>query len=155
MLERDIENKFVKMATAIGNDCIKMNILGHKSRPDRLIVLKPGGVVWIEFKLPGRPLYPQQAWYQRELHKRQQIVETFDNEHYAIRFIQACMEASRRSGSRGPPWDHPGLFGPSYEARPREDVYNAYDLEAPEALRRQQEDANHSAPESLLLSLAS
>jgi len=153
-LEKEIEDKYVSLSTAIGNTCIKMNVLGHKSRPDRLVVLRYGGVIWIEFKQPGKALYPQQAWFQRELHKRCQIVETFDDEHHAIAFTQACMEAARLSGGGGPPWDHPSLFGPSYEARPREDVYDAYDIEAPESLRHQQEVAHSGSPESLLFRVA-
>lgn len=153
-LETGIENKYVEMSTGIGNICIKMNVIGHKSRPDRLVVLKFGGIIWLEFKRPGEGLYPQQAWFHRELHKRCQIVETFDDEHRAIEFTQACMEAARLSGGGGPPWDHPSLFGPSYEARPREDVYDAHDFEAPEALRRQQEAAHSGSPESLLFRVA-
>lgn len=153
-LETDIEKKYVEMSSGIGNHCIKMNVMGHKSRPDRLIVLKWGGVIWIEFKQPHKKLYPQQAWFQRELHKRQQIVETFDNEHNAILFTQACMAASQISGGGGPPFADPSLFGPSYEARPREDIYDAYDVETPEALRHQQEDACGCTLEGLLQRLA-
>jgi hypothetical protein len=153
-LEKDIEKRYVSMATALGNICIKMNVMGAKSRPDRLILLKPGGSIWIEFKQPGKGLYPQQAWFQRELHKRQQIVETFDNEHYAIQFTQACMEASRLSGGGGPTFFDPSLFGPAYGSRPRKDVYDAYNIEAPEALRNQQEVAGNRTVESLLQRLA-
>lgn len=153
-LEKDIEKRYVSMATALGNICIKMNVIGAKSRPDRLVLLKHGGVIWIEFKQPGKGLYPQQAWFQRELHKRQQIVETFDNEHYAIQFTQACMEASRLSGGGGPAFSDPSLFGPTYGSRPRKDVYDAYNIETPEALRRQQEDASGRSVKGLLQCLA-
>ena len=153
-LEKDIEQKYVELSAALGNHCIKMNVMGHKSRPDRLVVMRPGGVIWIEFKQPGKPLYPQQAWFQRELHKRQQIVETFDDEHNALLFTQACMEASRLSGGGGPAFADICLYGPSYEARPREDIYDAYDVEAPKALRDQQEIAGDCTLESLLQRLA-
>ena len=131
-----------------------MNVMGNTSRPDRLVVLKYGGVIWIEFKQPGKGLYPQQAWFQRELHKRKQIVETFDNEHYAIQFTQACMVASQISGGGGPSFTDPSLFGPAYGSRPRKDIYDAFNIETPETLRYQQAAAGDRTAESLLQRLA-
>jgi hypothetical protein len=52
-LERTIEQKFVKWVTAQGYSCLKLNVLGRRSWPDRLVVLPRGRVVWIEFKRPG------------------------------------------------------------------------------------------------------
>jgi len=153
-LEKDIEKSFVKLATAIGCMCIKLNVLGHKARPDQLVILPVGGSIYIEFKRPGFGLYDLQAYHHRELHKRLQIVETFDNEHNALLFTQAVMGASSIPGGRGAAYDDPSLYGPAYGSRPRKDLYDAYGLEAPEALRHQQEIASGCTPQGLLQRLA-
>lgn len=153
-LEARIEEKYVKMATAIGCMCIKLNVMGHKARPDRLVVLPVGGTIFIEFKALGKELYALQAYHQRELHKRKQIVETFDNEHNAILFTQAVMGAASISGGGGTSYADPSLYGPAYGSRPRQDIYDAYGVEAPEELRYQQEAAGDSTPQGLLLCLA-
>jgi hypothetical protein len=153
-LEKDIENKYVKLATAIGCIPIKMNVMGAKNRPDRLVVLPVGGIIWVEFKKLGAEIYPGQAELHRQLHERKQICETFDDENYAIAFTQACVESARLSRGGGPRYAHPGLCGPSYGSRPREDIYSAFGFETPEELRYQQKVAGDCTAESLLLSLA-
>jgi hypothetical protein len=154
LLEKDIEKQYVKLATAIGCIPIKMNVVGAKNRPDRLVCLAPGGIIWLEFKKPGAKVYPGQAEFHRQLHERNQICETFDDENYAIAFTQACMESARLSGGGGPCYADPSLCGPTYGSRPREDIYSAFGLETPEALRRQQEIAGDSTVEGLLQRMA-
>jgi hypothetical protein len=153
-LEKDIEKQYVKLATAIGCIPIKMNVMGAKNRPDRLVVLAPGGIIWVEFKKVGAKVYPGQAEFHRQLHERNQICETFDDADCAIAFTQACMESARLSGGGGPRYADPSLCGPTYGSRPREDIYSAFGLETPEELRHQQEAAGDSSPESLLQRMA-
>ena len=63
MRERDIEHYLVKRAKAMGGEVRKVQWIGRRGAPDRLVMLPPGIVVypgpefgravWVELKAPG------------------------------------------------------------------------------------------------------
>lgn len=69
----------------------KMNGYGHRSWPDRLIVLPGGAVVWIEFKREGESLTQDQTYLHRRLSALGQRVVVCWNRDCAI---AACVAAS-------------------------------------------------------------
>lgn len=63
MLERDIEAYLVKRVEALGGEIRKVQWVGRKGAPDRVVMIAPGIVVhpgpdfgwtvWVELKAPG------------------------------------------------------------------------------------------------------
>jgi hypothetical protein len=84
-LERDLENRCVKLARSRGWLSRKMNGLGNASWPDRLFVPPPNipikTVLWVEFKLPGKDPTPLQEHMHKDLRARGQWVDVIDNEN--------------------------------------------------------------------------
>ena len=60
MLERDIENYLVAKVKRLGGECRKVEWIGRRGAPDRLVML-PGKAIWIELKRPGFTAAPHQA----------------------------------------------------------------------------------------------
>lgn len=59
MLERDIEAYLVKQVKATGGEVRKVQWIGRRGAPDRLVMLPPclghpGWTVWVELKAPGK-----------------------------------------------------------------------------------------------------
>lgn len=67
-LEKTIEAKFVKLAQARGCQCLKLNVIGRRSWPDRLVLVPGGKVLFIEFKRPGGLLTPGQELLHADLY---------------------------------------------------------------------------------------
>lgn len=67
ILERNIEAPVCAYANKRGCLTRKMNGLGNRSWPDRLIISPNGRVAWIEFKKPGGEATPLQAAFHRKL----------------------------------------------------------------------------------------
>lgn len=66
MRERDIEQYLVKRVKAMGGEVRKVQWIGHRGAPDRLVML-PGtvwnsatNIVWVELKAPGKVAEPHQ-----------------------------------------------------------------------------------------------
>lgn len=55
MLERTVENHFVMRAKACDGEVRKLTYIGRRGAPDRLLVLPPGRVFFVELKRPGGP----------------------------------------------------------------------------------------------------
>ena len=53
MLERDIENYLVTQAQALGVLVRKVQWIGRRGAPDRVLMLPGGRLVWVEVKQPG------------------------------------------------------------------------------------------------------
>ncbi|RLD19661.1 MAG: hypothetical protein DRI71_11475 [Bacteroidetes bacterium] len=68
MLERDIENDFVKKAY-LEYQCLvyKFEIKGKRGAPDRMIICPNGNVFFIEFKRPNGIISPHQHQFRAEL----------------------------------------------------------------------------------------
>jgi hypothetical protein len=84
VLERGIENRACKEIVKLGGLTRKMNGLGNRSWPDRLII-GFGVQYYIEFKKPGEDPTPLQLKLHRELRKRGHIVLVLDNVEDAVR----------------------------------------------------------------------
>lgn len=54
MLERDIENAFVRRVKTLGGMAEKFTSPGRRSVPDRLVTLPGGRIVFVELKAPGK-----------------------------------------------------------------------------------------------------
>ena len=64
-LEKDIEAKFVREAKKLGCLCRKLNGMGARDWPDRLVLVPGGAILLIEFKRLGATLRPsQEAWHE-------------------------------------------------------------------------------------------
>jgi len=91
VLEKDIENRFVKEAKKLGCITRKLNGMGYNSWPDRLILVPGGVTLFFEFKRPGEHLRPAQA----ELHLQADTIGhtwyTFDSWEIAIAIVRQHM----------------------------------------------------------------
>lgn len=67
MLERTFEAKFASRCEARGYHCLKLRIDGIDGFPDRTVLTPDCGLLFIEFKQPGRKLRPQQRLWRRML----------------------------------------------------------------------------------------
>jgi hypothetical protein len=90
VLERDVENKFLRLFKAQRPDAQawKQNGLGHAARPDRQVILAAALTGWIEFKRPGE--YPTKA-QQEEMDRLETLnhnVAACDNAGDAMDFIE-------------------------------------------------------------------
>lgn len=59
MRESDIEDYLVQRVKAMGGECRKVQWIGRRGAPDRLVML-PTKTVWVEFKAPGKKPSAQQ-----------------------------------------------------------------------------------------------
>lgn len=73
----------------------KMNGYGHRSWPDRLVVLPGGASVWIEFKREGEDPTPDQAHLHRRLSALGQHVVVCWNRDCAIAACASAMMIRR------------------------------------------------------------
>lgn len=89
MRESTIEKKVCDFARSKG--CIVMKLAGpnQKGQPDRMI-LKDGGVLFIEFKAPGKlPTALQERWL-RQLTEQGFIAKACDNVKDGIVLVNRC-----------------------------------------------------------------
>lgn len=79
-LERDIEKLLVARVKALGGTAEKFTSPGRRSVPDRLVILPPGRVIFVELKSPGKKPTPAQL---RDHERRRALgcdVRVIDNE---------------------------------------------------------------------------
>lgn len=77
MRESVIEKALVKAVNAAGGHCRKVQFIGHRGAPDRLVML-PGRVVWVELKAPGEKAKPHQVREHQRLSASGQRVLVID-----------------------------------------------------------------------------
>lgn len=68
--EHSIESRAVKDLRAGGARVAKLNMMGQRSWPDRLVIALNGAHTYIEFKKPGEDLTPLQAELHQDLARR-------------------------------------------------------------------------------------
>ena len=71
MNERDIEAHLVKRVKARGGEVRKVQWIGRRGAPDRIVMLPAAGLdyqapIWVELKAPGKKAEPHQV---REHHR--------------------------------------------------------------------------------------
>lgn len=68
LLEKDIEQKLIRMVERHGGLCLKWTCPGWAGVPDRIIILPGGLVMFAELKRPkGGRVDPLQKWWQKRL----------------------------------------------------------------------------------------
>ncbi len=81
MRERDIEKYLVERVKALGGEVRKVQWIGRRGAPDRLVML-PGGVLhWVELKRPGGTAEAHQAREHARMLKLGQrvlVLDTFE-----------------------------------------------------------------------------
>jgi hypothetical protein len=85
--ERDIENYLVKRVRELGGECRKVQWIGRRGAPDRLVMLpsllntKSGWstAVWVELKAPGKKAEPHQVREHARMRRMGQRVEVLDS----------------------------------------------------------------------------
>ena len=84
MRERDIEKYLIKRVKELGGECRKVQWVGRRGAPDRLVMLPYEHVVfntaiWIELKAPGEKVKPHQAREHERMRAMGQRVEVVDS----------------------------------------------------------------------------
>lgn len=92
-LEAAIEQAFLKkMKKAFPHlRAPKMNIMGQRSWPDRMIPLIKGHTLWIEFKRPGEVPTPLQEDCHNYLRRLGHDIQVFDDDKVAFQYLSERM----------------------------------------------------------------
>lgn len=79
MRERDIENYLVKRVKALGGEVRKVQWIGRRGAPDRLVMLPfHPYTTWVELKAPGKKPEPHQEREHQRMRARGQRVLVID-----------------------------------------------------------------------------
>lgn len=78
MRERDIERHLVERIKALGGEIRKVQWIGRRGAPDRVVMLPGGTLFWIELKRPGGSAEAHQAREHAKLHRVGQTVRILD-----------------------------------------------------------------------------
>ncbi len=92
MRERDIEAYLVKSVKALGGEVRKVQWIGRRGAPDRLVMLPgvfmakhgrdhitAGRTIWVELKAPGKKAEPHQIREHKRMEKMGQRVVVIDS----------------------------------------------------------------------------
>ena len=82
MRERDIERALVERVKALGGEVRKVQWIGRRGAPDRLVMLPSTewrAPIWVELKAPGKPAEPHQAREHRRMRAMGQRVVVIDS----------------------------------------------------------------------------
>lgn len=85
MRERDIERHLVKRVKELGGEVRKVQWIGRRGAPDRVVMLPPlnwhneGGAVWVELKATGVKPEPHQVREHARMRKMGQRVVVLDS----------------------------------------------------------------------------
>jgi hypothetical protein len=76
--ERDIEQYLVKRVKAMNGEVRKVQWVGRRGAPDRLVML-PGAGIWVELKAPGKKAKAHQLREHARMRAMGQRVEVVDS----------------------------------------------------------------------------
>lgn len=79
MRESQIEKALVKAAIAAGGEVRKVQWIGRRGAPDRVVMLPEGVMWWIELKAPGKKAEPHQLREHKRMRALGQIVFVVDS----------------------------------------------------------------------------
>lgn len=93
MRERDIERHLVKRVKTLGGEVRKVQWIGRRGAPDRLVMLpktaplpgfdllgsKPAQTIWVELKAPGKKAEPHQVREHERMRAMGQRVVVIDS----------------------------------------------------------------------------
>jgi hypothetical protein len=77
MREREVESHLVKRVKQLGGEVRKVQWIGRRGAPDRVVML-PSGSVWVELKAPGEKAKPHQQREHDRMRAMGQIVLVLD-----------------------------------------------------------------------------
>jgi len=92
VLEKHIEGAVVQYARSLGVHVIKNATMYSNGFPDRTFLFGDGGMLLIEFKVPGAKLTPLQKDWHGWLKKNGHRVEVVDNVEEGKRLIDEVLE---------------------------------------------------------------
>jgi len=80
MRESQIEKHLVKRVKELGGECRKIQWVGRRGAPDRLVML-PGfrSIIWVELKAPGVKPEPHQVREHERMRAMGQLVVVIDS----------------------------------------------------------------------------
>ena len=79
MRERDIERHLVRRVRELGGEVRKVQWIGRRGAPDRLVLLPGRRSVWVELKAPGKTAEPHQVREHNRMRRRGELVEVIDS----------------------------------------------------------------------------
>ena len=79
MRERDIEAYLVKRVKALGGDVRKVNWIGHRGAPDRIVMFPGRFMSYVELKAPGKKVEAHQLREHAKLRECGAIVDVIDS----------------------------------------------------------------------------
>lgn len=77
MRESEVESHLVKRVKQLGGEVRKVQWIGRRGAPDRVVML-PSGSVWVELKAPGEKAKPHQQREHDRMRAMGQIVLVLD-----------------------------------------------------------------------------
>jgi hypothetical protein len=89
MRDSEIEKHLVKRVKELGGECRKIQFIGRRGAPDRLVMLPRGrastgrfttcSTIWVELKAPGKKAEPHQAREHERMRAMGQMVVVIDS----------------------------------------------------------------------------
>lgn len=81
MRERDVENYLVESVRKLGGEVRKVEWIGRRGAPDRLVMLpdKARPAIWVELKAPGQKAKPHQKREHDRMRAMGQLVVVIDS----------------------------------------------------------------------------
>jgi len=91
--EKQIEDRFVRMAEERGWWAVKLASPSTRGMPDRMVLTPGKHVVFIEFKRPGAKVYKLQGWVHDRLRRLGFTVFVCEDAQHAADQVEASIES--------------------------------------------------------------
>ncbi len=89
MIESKIEEAHCYNVRNYGGVCLKGEFAGTAAWPDRLVLKPDGEFYWVEFKVPGNDLQPDQVEMVANLKRKGHVVYVCDNHIDSSKILDA------------------------------------------------------------------